>query len=156
MISNARAVLILVTLALPLAAQVTVNGKVADDAGAGIPDLKVSLTNQATKVEKEVRTSPDGAYTLALEPGTYSIAVEKPGRGVFAVRDVALEAGQTRTVNFEMSAQNDNRNFRYMFYGFVAAWLVLVIYVISMVARENGLRRQIANLRQMVESERRQ
>lgn len=154
MISKTRAALILVILALPLAAQVTVNGKVVDDTGAGVPDLRVSITNQATKVEKEVRSSPDGAYSLQVEPGTYAVAVEKPGRGLFAVRDVQLAAGDARTINFEMSAQADNRNFRYMFYGFLAAWLVLVIYMLSMVARENGLRRQIDNLKQMVESER--
>ena len=151
-----RAALILITLALPIAAQtVTISGKVVDDTGAGIPDLKVSLTNQATKVEKEVRSTPDGAYTLQVDPGTYAVAVEKPGRGVFAIRDVELAAGQNRTVNFEVSAKADNRNFRYMFYGFLAAWLVLVIYVISLVARESGLRKQIENLKRMVESERR-
>ncbi len=151
-----RAALVLITLALPIAAQtVTVSGKVVDDTGAGIPDLKVSLTNQATKVEKEVRSTPDGSYALQVDPGTYSVAVEKPGRGLFAVRDVELAAGQNRTINLEVSAKADNRNFRYMFYGFLAAWLVLVIYVISLVARESGLRKQIENLKHMVESERR-
>jgi CcmD family protein len=152
---NLRAALVLIALALPLAAQVTVGGKVVDNAGNGVPDLKVSLTNQATKVEKEIRTSPDGAYSLATDPGTYAVAIEKPGRGLFAVRDIELAAGQNRTVNFELSAHVENRNFTYMFYGFVAAWLLLVIYVVTLVAREGGLRRQIESLKQMVESERR-
>ncbi len=148
---------LLFALALPLAAQntATVTGKVADDTGAGIPDLKVSLINQATRVEREIRSGPDGVYSLQAEPGIYAVAVDKPGRGVFAVRDVDISAGQTRTVNFEMSARTDNRNFRYMFYGFLAAWMVLVIYVLSLAARERGLRKQMSDLRSMVESERR-
>jgi hypothetical protein len=148
---------LLFALALPLAAQntVTVTGKVLDDTGTVLPDLKVSLINQSTKVEREVRSGPDGVYKLQAEPGTYAVAVDKPGRGVFAVRDIEVAAGQTRTLNFELSARLDNRNFRYMFYGFLAAWMVLVIYVLSLVARERGLRKQMTDLRTMVESERR-
>ncbi len=147
---------LLFVLALPLAAQMaTVNGKVMDDTGAGLPDIRVSATNQSTKVEREIRSDPDGSYTLGLDPGMYAVAVDKPGRGLFAVRDIEAVVGQTRTVNFELSARTDNRNFRYMFYGFLAAWLVLVIYVISLVSRERGLRKQMDDLKRMVESERR-
>ena len=39
-----------------------------------------------------------------------------------------------------------------MFYGFAAAWLVLVLYVVSLVARERKLRREVDNLKRMVES----
>ncbi len=148
--------LVVLALAIPLSAQTaTVTGKVVDDTGAGVPDIRVTLTSQATRVEKEVRSQPDGAFSIQCDPGTYTVAVDKPGRGTFGVRDVDLAAGQTRTVNLEFSGKTDNRNFRYMFYGFLAAWLVLVIYVISLVARERGLRKQIDDLRRMVESERR-
>jgi CcmD family protein len=144
-------------LAVPLLAQspATVTGKVVDDTGGGIPDLRVSITNQTSKVEKEIRSGADGTFTLQADPGTYAIAIDKPGRGLFAVRDVQLGAGETRTMNLELSAKTDNRNFRYMFYGFLAAWMVLVVYVLSLVARERGLRKQMDDLRRMVESERR-
>ena len=33
-----------------------------------------------------------------------------------------------------------DRNFEYMFYGFTAAWLVVMIYVISIALRERRLR----------------
>ena len=151
-----NAAVIVLFAVLPAAAQVaTVSGKVVDESGAGVPDIRVTLTSQATKVEKEVRSQPDGAYSIQGDPGVYTVAVDKPGRGRFGVRDLDLAAGQTRTVNLEFSGKADNRNFRYMFYGFVAAWLVLVIYVISLAARERGLRKQIDDLRRMVESERR-
>ena len=45
----------------------------------------------------------------------------------------------------------DERNFTYMFYGFLAAWLILVAYVVSMVARERRINREMENLRRMVE-----
>lgn len=45
----------------------------------------------------------------------------------------------------------DTRNFTFMFYGFAAAWLILVLYVISMVARERKLREELRRVRDMVE-----
>jgi CcmD family protein len=45
----------------------------------------------------------------------------------------------------------DTRNFTYMFYGFLAAWLILVIYVLSLVARERKLREQLKSLKSMME-----
>jgi CcmD family protein len=45
----------------------------------------------------------------------------------------------------------DNRNFEFMFYGFLAAWLIVVIYVVSLAMREGRLRRELDRVRQMVE-----
>ena len=45
----------------------------------------------------------------------------------------------------------DTRNFTYMFYGFLAAWLILVVYVVSLVARERKLRDELRRVRSMVE-----
>ena len=45
----------------------------------------------------------------------------------------------------------DTRNFTYMFYGFLAAWLILVIYVLLLVNRESQIRRQLANLKSLLE-----
>jgi CcmD family protein len=45
----------------------------------------------------------------------------------------------------------DNRNFLYMFYGFLAAWLIVVVYVVSLATRERRLRRELDRVRQMVE-----
>ena len=39
-----------------------------------------------------------------------------------------------------------------MFYGFVAAWLIIVVYVISLVAREKRIRQEMDRLRRMVEA----
>jgi CcmD family protein len=45
----------------------------------------------------------------------------------------------------------DERNFTYMFYGFLAAWLVLVGYVVSLAGRERRLRKEIERLKHMIE-----
>lgn len=45
----------------------------------------------------------------------------------------------------------DTRNFTYMFYGFLAAWLILVLYVVTLVARERSIRKELTRLRSMME-----
>ena len=45
----------------------------------------------------------------------------------------------------------DNRNFLYMFYGFLAAWLIVLLYVVLLAMREGKLRRELDRVRQMVE-----
>ena len=43
------------------------------------------------------------------------------------------------------------RNFTYMFYGFAAAFLILVTYVVSLALRERKLRSELDRVRRMVE-----
>lgn len=45
----------------------------------------------------------------------------------------------------------DARNFTYMFYGFLAAWLILVIYVVTLAARERSIRKELTRLRSMMD-----
>ncbi len=46
----------------------------------------------------------------------------------------------------------DTRNFTYMFYGFAVAWLVVTIYVLTLVSRERKLREEMRRLKSMIES----
>jgi hypothetical protein len=43
------------------------------------------------------------------------------------------------------------RNYEFLSYGLVVAWLILVAYVLMMVARERKLKREIAGLKAMLE-----
>ena len=45
----------------------------------------------------------------------------------------------------------DVRNFTFMFYGFLAAWLILVVYVLSLVSREKKISEQLKGLKGMLE-----
>ena len=46
----------------------------------------------------------------------------------------------------------DNRNFLYMFYGFAAAWTVVIVYVLTLVSRERKLRDEMRRLKSMIET----
>jgi hypothetical protein len=46
------------------------------------------------------------------------------------------------------------RNYEFLSYGLIIAWLILVVYVLMMVARERKLRREIASLKAMLEDKR--
>ncbi len=43
-----------------------------------------------------------------------------------------------------------DRNFEYMFYGFTAAWLIMMVYVVSLAVREGKLKRELDRVRRMV------
>jgi len=45
----------------------------------------------------------------------------------------------------------DVRNFTYLFYGLVAAWLVLAGYVVFLAGRQRKIKRSIENLTHMIE-----
>ena len=42
-------------------------------------------------------------------------------------------------------------NYTYMFYGFLAAWMVVIVYVISIALRERKLREELDRVKRMVE-----
>jgi len=43
------------------------------------------------------------------------------------------------------------RNYEFLSYGLIVAWLILVVYVLMMLARQKKLKREIAGLRAMIE-----
>ena len=43
------------------------------------------------------------------------------------------------------------RNYQFLTYGLMAAWIILVAYVLMMVNRQKRLKREIANLRAMLD-----
>ena len=46
----------------------------------------------------------------------------------------------------------DTRNFTFMFYGFTAAWLIVLFYVISLARRSSRLKKELEDVRQLVAS----
>jgi CcmD family protein len=43
----------------------------------------------------------------------------------------------------------DARNFTYMFYGFLAAWLIVLLYVISLARRGARLKKELEDVKQL-------
>jgi CcmD family protein len=46
----------------------------------------------------------------------------------------------------------DARNFTFMFYGFLAAWLIVLFYVVSLARRGTRLKRELENVKQLLSS----
>lgn len=44
----------------------------------------------------------------------------------------------------------DERNFTYMFYGFAAAWAIVVLYVLTLATRERKLQSEIDTLKNLL------
>ena len=47
----------------------------------------------------------------------------------------------------------DARNFTFMFYGFTAAWLIVMIYVISLARRGARLKKELENVKHLVHAD---
>ena len=52
---------------------------------------------------------------------------------------------------FVSDAERLQHQYEFLSYGLTAAWIILVVYVLMMVARERKLKREIASLRAMLE-----
>lgn len=46
----------------------------------------------------------------------------------------------------------DARNFTYMFYGFLAAWLIVMLYVVSLARRGARLKKELEEVRHLFAS----
>lgn len=46
----------------------------------------------------------------------------------------------------------DARNFTYMFYGFLAAWLIVLLYVVSLARRGARLKKELEDVKQLLGS----
>ena len=76
-------------------------GVVRDATGVGIPGVTVTATEQRTKAAVVATTGSDGAYTLAVPAGSYTVTASLPGwRRVTQVVDVA--AGASKAVDFSL------------------------------------------------------
>ncbi|SEG62937.1 Carboxypeptidase regulatory-like domain-containing protein [Bryocella elongata] len=103
------ALLLVLTFALaPAPAQVagtgTIQGTVTDPAGAIIPNAKITLTAEATKVTQVIQTDSQGAYVFPNIPiGSYTVSVAAPGFQTFASKNNVLEVGSNIAVNVKMT-----------------------------------------------------
>jgi hypothetical protein len=86
----------------PNTASIIVN--VFDQAGAVIPDAKVSVVNVATGAVREAVSDSDGSATISALSltGTYAVTVSKDGFGNEEVKDIALRSGETATLKVKL------------------------------------------------------
>ncbi len=67
-------------------------GTVEDLNGAAVPNAKVTVTNNATAVSREVSANDSGGFAVTnLEPGTYRVSIEASGFKTLALSMVTVE-----------------------------------------------------------------
>jgi hypothetical protein len=81
----------------------TILGHIADPSGAAVPGAQVTVRNVNTGVANQFTTGPAGDYTFVnLNPGTYSLAVEKAGFRTTGSSGLILEVDQTLRQDFTL------------------------------------------------------
>jgi hypothetical protein len=97
-----------VATALPVAAQSTaingsIEGVVADDSGAVLPGVTVTVDNLDTGDSRVVVTSESGLYRAPLLPlGRYRVTAELTGFKKFEQTGINISAGQTAVINVKL------------------------------------------------------
>jgi hypothetical protein len=75
------------------------SGTVVDESGGVIPGADVVVLNQASQSERRTVTNADGFFAFAALPAaTYTVRVSITGFNTYEVTDIALRAGDSRTL----------------------------------------------------------
>ena len=92
-------------------ATATINGRVADQAGAVIPGATVTVTHIATGATRDTVTNAEGLYTIpALIAGVYRVRAELAGFSPFNRDDIELLTGSTLSVDAQLSLAGIQEN----------------------------------------------
>lgn len=84
-------------------ATAALNGSVKDPTGALIPGASLTLTNLATQVTQETKTNGAGVFHFSVvQPGRYSLKVERDGFTAAIEPNFGLEVNQTAAIDFVM------------------------------------------------------
>src|SRR6266436_5995288 len=78
----------------------TIAGTVTDPSGAAVAGATVTLTNLGTSTSRTAATNETGRYVLAnVEPGTYSLTINKTGFRVAKFSNQVVNIGGSLTLN---------------------------------------------------------
>lgn len=98
--------LLVLTLVSPVYSQTfgTINGVVTDSSGAAIAEAKITVSNSQTNLTRAGVSNPDGNYSFPdLQPGVYSIRVEKEGFQGAVQNSIELQVQQTARIDFHLN-----------------------------------------------------
>jgi Carboxypeptidase regulatory-like domain len=77
----------------------TISGSVVDQSGAVVPDARITAANELTNETRRDTTNAQGEFVFpALQPGSYTITVEKGGFEVVRKTGLQLQANQRLAV----------------------------------------------------------
>jgi hypothetical protein len=88
----------------------SISGRITDNTGAIIPQTAVVLRNEDTRVVQTAVTNADGAYVFqSLNPGSYTITVERPGFKKLERTHTVVDVNQVNEQNLslEIGASNE-------------------------------------------------
>src|SRR5512146_2971883 len=93
--------------AIPSAAQVasgSIVGAVRDASGAVLADANVTVRNTETGIARQVKTNSQGNYAVTLlQPGAYTVTVEREGFKKAVQPAFKLDVNQTTRVDITLS-----------------------------------------------------
>jgi hypothetical protein len=78
----------------------TVRGSVTDPSAAVIPGATIQVSGEG--VSRTVKSDPQGRYTLALPPGTYSVRADAKGFVTFSQPAFKVSAGQVNPLDIAL------------------------------------------------------
>jgi hypothetical protein len=85
------------------AASAQLSGTVLDPQGAVVPGAKITAISQSTGIGRTVTTTSTGNYVIPnLTPGTYDVKVEAKGFSQGISKDLKLNVGDQKTLDFSM------------------------------------------------------
>src|SRR5688572_28275940 len=84
-----------------------ISGVVRDPSGSPAPGVTVTVTNQASSAIHTATTGADGSFSVAVPPGTYSLAFFLRGVGAHMRRDVRVDAGATASTEITLEARRE-------------------------------------------------
>ncbi|HYL36809.1 MAG TPA: carboxypeptidase-like regulatory domain-containing protein [Bryobacteraceae bacterium] len=80
-----------------------ITGNVRDPIGGIMVGAPVQAANTSTRTVYKATTSQQGAYTLSdLPPGTYDVSLTVPGVAPFALKNIAVSAGNTARLDIDL------------------------------------------------------
>jgi hypothetical protein len=86
----------------------TLTGTVADSAGAVVPNAKITMKNEASGDVRATVSNGSGYFSVtAVQPGSYSVAIEAPGFKTWARTGIAFAQGDNHTLaNIKLEVGN--------------------------------------------------
>ena len=100
------ALAIVMLLTVPLLAQTgaRIDGTVADQTGAVVPNAKITALNVKTQIAKQATSNAQGLYLITpVDPGIYNITVEATGFTKSVMNGVEVNVAGTYTADFKLT-----------------------------------------------------
>ena len=93
--------------AYPQSGDGKIAGVIKDASGGLVPGATVTITNQATNAAQTATSGADGAYSVAVPAGTYSVTVSLKGFSTRSLKALKVGAGGTVSADFSLQTNRE-------------------------------------------------